>query len=178
MKNVILAATAGLAIVAGAVVVDAHRERGDRGAFTADQIRVGQGFGWQGGRGPGGAAQGPGRGGPGRGGPGRFGGPMLEALDLSDDQRSKIQEIQRSSREAVGPVVEELATAQRALHLAAFADARDDGEIAKLTSTIANLEKQLLDQRVKTEIEIAGVLTAEQREKVRAGRGRQGSSRK
>ena len=172
MKNVILAATAGLAIVAGAVVVDAHRERGDRIASTGDQARVSRAFGWQGGRGPAGGVQGPGRGGPGRGGPGRFGGPMLEALDLSDDQRSKIQEIQRSSREAVGQVAVELATAQRALHLATFADSRDDGEIAKLTSTIANLEKQLLDQRVKTEIEIAGVLTTEQREKVRAGRGR------
>ena len=164
MKNVILAATAGLAIVAGAVVVDAHRERGDRIASTGDQARVSREFGWQGGRGPAGGVQGPGRGGPGRGGPGRFGGPMLEALDLSDDQRS--------SREAVGQVAVELATAQRALHLATFADSRDDGEIAKLTSTIANLEKQLLDQRVKTEIEIAGVLTTEQREKVRAGRGR------
>ena len=175
MKNVILAATAGLAIVAGAVVVDAHREHGDRAALTGDQARVGRGFGWQGGRGPGGM-QGPGRGGPGRGGPGRFGGPMLEALGLNDDQRAKIQEIQRSSREAGGPVMEELATARRALHLATFAESRDDGEIAKLTSTIANLEKQLLDQRVKTDLDIAGVLTTEQREKVRTGRGRDGSS--
>ena len=137
MKNVIVAATAGLAIVAGAVVVDAHRERGDRAAFNGDQARLARGLGWQGGRGPGGGVQGPGRGGPGRGGPGRFGGPMLEALDLSDDQRAKIQEIQRSTREAGGPVMEELATAQRALHLATFADSRDDGEIAKLTSTMA-----------------------------------------
>jgi Spy/CpxP family protein refolding chaperone len=182
MKNVILAAAAGLAIVAGAVVVDAHRPstcsgrpecvegraRADRGAFVADHARGDQGISAQGGRGPGG--RGPGRGG--RGGPGRLGGPMLEALDLTDDQRTKIQELHRSSREAGRTIAEELAQAQRSLHLATFAASRDDGEIAKLTSTIGNLEKQMLDLRVKTDLEIAAVLTAEQREKVRTAEGR------
>jgi Spy/CpxP family protein refolding chaperone len=184
MKKVVLVVTAGLAIVAGAAVVDAQRSREDRGAFAGDQVRIGPGYARRamfglmprqgGGRGPGGGVQGPGRGG--RGGPGGFGGPMLAALDLTEEQRTKIQEIHRSSRESVGPIAEQMGTAQRALHLATFAETRDDGEIAKLTSTIANLEKQLLDQRVKTDLAIAAVLTAEQREKVRAGRGTPGGS--
>jgi Spy/CpxP family protein refolding chaperone len=197
MKNVILAAAAGLALVAGAAVVEAQRadEDRDRGAVAGDQGRVGPGFGWrgmfahaprQGGRGPGGFAQapgrGPGRGGPGRGGPGWFGGPMLAALDLTDDQRTKVQAIHRSGREAGGPISGELVVAQRALQRATFAESRDDAEITKLTSTIANLDKQLLDLRVKTDIEVAAVLTPEQREKVRTaegrGRGRAGSSQK
>ena len=180
MKNVVLALTAVLAIGAGAAVLDAHRGRANRAAQD-DQAGVEQGRGARGafgqaprqGRGSGGFGQGaPGRGGPGRGGRGVLGGPMLAALDLTDDQRTKIEEIQRTGREAVAPLAEALLTAQQALHRATFADQRDDAEIAKLTTTIANVEKQLLENRVKSELAVAAVLTAEQREKVRAGRGR------
>jgi Spy/CpxP family protein refolding chaperone len=101
-----------------------------------------------------------------------MGGPMFAGLELTEEQRTKIADIHRGERDAVGPMADELGVARRALHRATFADTRDDAEIAKLTATIANLEKQLLDRRVKTELEVAGVLTAEQREQVRGRRGR------
>jgi Spy/CpxP family protein refolding chaperone len=179
MKKMLLAVTAVLALGAGAAVVDAQRHRADRGAVAGDDAQIDQGRGARGmfgramrqGRGPGGFLQGPGRGGFGRGGRGALGGPMFAALDLTGDQRTKIQEIHRASRDAMQPVAEQLRDAQRALHVATFADQRDDAEIARLTSAVANLEKQMLEQRVKTELDVAAVLTAEQREKLRAGRG-------
>jgi Spy/CpxP family protein refolding chaperone len=181
MKKSILAVGAGLAIVAGAAVVEAQR-RPDR-AMLADQGRIEQGPGARGRFGPGpdqrgrrgfgGFAQaGPGRGGPMRGFGRGMGGPMFAGLDLTEEQRTKIADIHRGDRDAAGPVADELMIARRNLHRATFADRRDDAEIAKLTATIANLEKQLLDRRVKTELEVAAVLTAEQREQVRGRRGR------
>jgi len=170
-----LAGTAVLALVAGVAVLDAQRVREDRGRFAGDGARIDQRPGWRGmlgpaqrqaGRGPGGFGQG----GPGRGG--RMGGPMFAALDLSAEQRAKVEDIHRGHRDASNPIAEEVATARRTLHRATFADARDEAEIAKLTTTIASLEKQLLELRVKTDLEVAGVLTAEQREKIRAGVGR------
>jgi Spy/CpxP family protein refolding chaperone len=181
MKKSVLAVGAGLAIVAGAAVVEAQR-RPDRGAIVTDQGRVEQGPGargrfgigpaQRGRRGFGGFAQaGPGRGGPMRGFGRGMGGPMLAGLELTEEQRTTIAEIRRGERDAAGPAADELGVARRALHRVTFADARDDGEIAKLTTTIANLEKQRLDLHVKTELAVAAVLTPEQREKVRAGRG-------
>lgn len=181
MKKSILAVGAGLAIVAGAAVVEAQRP--DRGTIAQDQGRIEQGPGSRGrfGIGPqqrgrqgfGRFAQaGPGRGGPMRGFGRGMGGPMFAGLELTEEQRTKIADIHRGERDAAGPMADELGVARRALHRATFADARDDAEIAKLTATIANLEKQLLDRQVKTQLEVAGVLTAEQREQVRGRRGR------
>lgn len=117
-----------------------------------------------------------------RGGPGRFGaqGPMFGGvkrnLDLTAEQRTKVQGIVDGVRVKVGPLAEELRVAERALRAEVFADTKDQAKIAGLSSHVQALHKQIADIRLETTSEISGVLTPEQREKVRTATGREPGS--
>jgi Spy/CpxP family protein refolding chaperone len=131
------------------------------------------------------AAQRPGvsgRGGPGRGpaagngqvapGP-RAGGPgaggfLVRGLDLTDDQQEVVADIARGTRDDIAPVTDALQLARRTLHREAFADQRDAARVDELVDEITALEKQVLTLRVQSQSAISAVLTAEQREAVRA----------
>jgi Spy/CpxP family protein refolding chaperone len=153
---------------------------------------LGQGRGQGQGLGPGqgqGLGPGPGRnmqagpqGRQGRGGPmmGRGRGPGglgLNALDLNDDQRTAITNLQRAERDQSAPMADELQFTQKTLQRELFADKRDSAKIATLTAKVATLEKQLMDLRVKTATSIADVLTPKQRETMRLRDGRGGGPR-
>jgi Spy/CpxP family protein refolding chaperone len=136
------------------------------------------------------AAQRPG--GPGRGdrpglesadgrgpGPGRFGGRgavfagVTRNLDLTPEQRTKMQGIVDGVRVKVEPLADELRVSQRALRAEMFADTKDESKIAGLSARVQTLNKQIADIRLESTSAIASVLTAEQRERVRTATGRE-----
>jgi Spy/CpxP family protein refolding chaperone len=118
-----------------------------------------------------GARAGRGGGPDGRGG--RFGGP-LAGLNLSEDQRARVADIERAGRDEAAPIEKDLRVAQNALHCELFADARDAGKVGDLSARVLALQHQLADLHVKTASSLADVLTAEQRATVRAREGRSG----
>jgi Spy/CpxP family protein refolding chaperone len=112
-------------------------------------------------------------------GPGRFGGRgavfagVTRNLDLTAEQRVKVQSIVGSVRDKVEPLSVELRVTQRALRAEMFADTRDESKIAGLSAQAEALHKQIADIRLQSSSAIASVLTPEQREKVRAATGRE-----
>lgn len=93
-------------------------------------------------------------------------------LALTEEQRTRITDLQRAGRDQASPIDDELQVNRKALHRELFADKRDAGKIADLSAKIASLEKQLADLHVKTATAVADVLTAEQRETMRLADGR------
>ena len=104
-------------------------------------------------------------------GAGPVAGMRLRGLDLSDEQRTKVQTIVADSRESASPVAEELRTARRSLQQAIFAERPDAGAVQALTTRVIELERQLADIRIDTSTAIAEVLTPQQRETLRDGVG-------
>ena len=104
----------------------------------------------------------------------RGAGGGLAALDLTDEQRVTITNLQRTTRDQAAPLQDELVFTRKALHRALFADERDDATVANLAAKASALEKQLADLHLKQATAMADVLTAEQREtmRLRQGRGR------
>jgi len=169
-----------VAVLLGVATVDAQRpmRAQARGQAGIDQRGAGPGFQLgpmgRGAQGRGWAAAPRGRGGPG-GGPGLGRGLGFGAgLELTDEQREAIQDLHVAARDESAETVDALQTAERALHRAVFADERDEAEVAELTSQVAALRQQLADARLKTQLAVADLLTAEQKELVRTrprGRG-------
>jgi Spy/CpxP family protein refolding chaperone len=106
---------------------------------------------------------------------GRDGG--FAGLDLTADQRGKVNELTRAGRDQSAPLEDELEFTRKTLHREVFADKRDAAKIATLATKAASLEKQLADLNVKTMTAVADVLTAEQRETMRLRDGRAGMGR-
>ena len=113
-------------------------------------------------------AQGPGRRGPdGQ----RFRGPgsafgIARLADLTDEQRQKVREILESER-ANGQAPEEPMTLRRQLHAELLADSPDDQKIQSLRQQILDATANALTREISVQRQIAQVLTAEQRAKVR-----------
>ncbi len=110
-------------------------------------------------------------------GPQGTGGGALAGLDLTADQRGKINELTRAGRDQAAPLEDELEFTRKTLHRELFADKRDAAKITTLTARAASLQKQLADLNVKTMTAVADVLTAEQRETMRLRDGRAGMGR-
>ena len=144
-----------------------------RGPGPGQGLGPGQQLGPQAGRGGQMMRQGRGQGlgpqGPARGAGGRF-----AALDLTDDQRTKITDLQRATRDQAAPLEDELEFAQKTLHRELFADKRDNAKITTLTAKVATLQKQLADLHVKSSAAVADLLTPKQRETMRLMDGRGG----
>lgn len=110
-------------------------------------------------------SKGPGGRGPlGRGGPFGIG---FAGLNLTEEQRSKVSDIQRAARAEAASVEEELRTTERSLHRELFADTRDAAKIADLSAKVSTLRRQLAEAHVRTSTAISDVLTAEQRASIR-----------
>lgn len=88
-------------------------------------------------------------------------------LNLTQEQRTRVQAIVQQHREADKATLEQLRTAHEALRAAVFASATPDtSKIEELTNQVAELEAAALRARIATEVEVASVLTAEQRQKM------------
>ena len=105
---------------------------------------------------------------------GRMGGPMgpLAGITLTDEQRTKVAELQKAAREEYQPVQNVLSTAQPALHRELYADPREAAKLGDLAAKVTGLQKQLIDLDIKQSSALSAVLTAEQRATVREREGR------
>jgi Spy/CpxP family protein refolding chaperone len=100
------------------------------------------------------------------GGPG--GGPrgMLRQLNLTDDQRTKVQSLMEQHRQATQDHAQKIRDLEQQLKNAIFADS-GPADTTALQGQIAALEAQLQTDRIGLQKQIAAVLTADQRKQVR-----------
>lgn len=103
-------------------------------------------------------------------GPGRMGGPWMGPfahLDLTADQKTRIEAIFEKRREADQATMEQLRTARQSLRTAIYGSATPDAaQIEDVTTQLTDLEGKALRARIAAEIEIASVLSDEQRQKM------------
>lgn len=106
---------------------------------------------------------------------GGFGGGMMgpfHGLDLSDQQRSKINQIQDETRRKNWDVMGKLLDEQARLRDLFTGDKRDPAAIGKQSMKIAELRRQLLEASVDAHNRMEALLTKEQKERLRGfGRG-------
>jgi Spy/CpxP family protein refolding chaperone len=114
----------------------------------------GRGFGPGGGYGPGGGF-----------GPGR--GAMLESLNLSDEQREKIQTIQEENRQRNWTVMGQMRTEMFKLRRMYNADNPDANAVAEQQKKVDELRRQMLVSRLEGRKQVEAVLTPEQRKQFR-----------
>jgi Spy/CpxP family protein refolding chaperone len=122
----------------------------------------------------------------GRGGRGGQNGPG--GLNLTPEQQASIAKIRLDTADASAPFEGQGRELREELHRAAFADTKDAAKLTDLTTRIVAIEKQFIEIQTKSQTEVATVLTAEQRKKMRVmgagigptggtGRGGQGQRR-
>jgi Spy/CpxP family protein refolding chaperone len=113
-------------------------------------------------------------------GPGMMGGGFgrgsmmgpFHALDLSDQQRSKINQIQDETRRKHWDVMGKLLDEQARMRDLFTTDKRDPAAIGKQSMKIAELRRQLLEASIDAHNRMEALLTKEQRDQLRSfGRG-------
>lgn len=132
--------------------------------------RWGMGPGMMGGYGPG-YGMGPGMtGGPGFGmGPGIF--ASLGALNLSESQLEQVDKIHDKLREKQRRLMSQMWQEQARLDELYDADRRDPAAIGKAHERISRLQREALEARIEAENKVMDLLTKEQKDKLRRGRG-------
>ncbi|HKI65034.1 MAG TPA: Spy/CpxP family protein refolding chaperone, partial [Burkholderiales bacterium] len=101
-------------------------------------------------------------------GPGYGAGPGY-ALDLSGEQRSKIDKIQEDSARKQWDLMAKLQQEQIRLNQLYYSDKRDSATVSKSYKTVSGLRQQLFDNRLAAQNQIDSVLTKEQREQLSSG---------
>lgn len=114
------------------------------------------------------------------GGPGMMGGGMMscpamavapppaglvaraEALQLSDDQKTKLKDILAKSEETLIPLRQKAAEASRALRQAVFAPEFDAQKVKQLATDAEKAEAAIVSAEIETWAQIRGVLAADQ----------------
>jgi Spy/CpxP family protein refolding chaperone len=99
---------------------------------------------------------------------GRRGGALLGGLKLTDEQRQQARDVLLKSRDESAPLVDQLQLARKDLRREIFADKRDGGRLKDLSAKVEALQKQVAEIRLKARTSIAGLLTPEQRQQMRA----------
>lgn len=145
------------------------------GAVTIGAAAIAQGSGY----GPGmmgGPGYGPGMmggGGPGYGpgyGPGRGYGPganLLESLNVSDEQRGKIQAIQEENRKKNWTAMGQIRSEMYALRRMYDAEKVDANAIAEQQKKVDEQRRLMLRSRLESHNQVEAVLTPEQRKQFR-----------
>jgi len=136
----------------------------------------GMGAGMMGGYGPGygmghGMMHGLGGYGPGYGmGPGMMWGygPGY-ALNLTDEQRGKIEKIQEDTGRKQWDLMAKMQEERALLNELFYSDKRDDAAIGKSYKKVSELRRQMFDNSLAARKQIDGVLTKEQRDQLRSG---------
>ena len=103
---------------------------------------------------------------PGFGRPGmmrRAGPPLLQQLQLSDDQRAQIKTIFSGARETIQPLAQQVREKHAALRDAAQAQPFDETSVRAQTQEIADIQAQLMFARAQVRNQLLGVLTDEQK---------------
>ena len=92
----------------------------------------------------------------------------LENLDLSQEQRDKIESAALDVRKKIIPIRAEIELRQVDLQAAMRSDKPDEQKILALSREINDLEYKIKEQRIKERLLVHSILTPEQREKLRA----------
>lgn len=95
---------------------------------------------------------------------------MATRLNLTDAQRDEIQKLREEHRAATREHAQKLREAKQQLHAELFADNPDQGKIATLKSSIAELSQQLQASRFEQQERYSRILTPEQRKLMREHR--------
>ncbi|HVW50215.1 MAG TPA: Spy/CpxP family protein refolding chaperone [Trinickia sp.] len=106
------------------------------------------------------------------GGPGMmgYGGGWLDALGLSDEQRTKINRIQDDTRHAHWALMNSMMDQQAKLRDLYEAPKRDSAAIDDTYKTIGDLRQKMIDSSVEAHKRMEAVLTSKQREQLRTYR--------
>ena len=115
-------------------------------------------------QGPGQRMGGPGRGGRGPGGPGAGIMPMLQRLDLTDQQREQVRALMEANRPPTDPG--QLREAELKLHAAILGDNPDPQAITAAKAAINAAHAEELDHQVDVLTKIAQILTPDQRQQL------------
>ncbi|OYV02801.1 MAG: hypothetical protein CFE26_21790 [Verrucomicrobiales bacterium VVV1] len=91
---------------------------------------------------------------------------------LTEDQRSQIQGIVKSHKPEIGSQLEKGRDARRAMQAAVEAHGADSAEASKAADAVADAARSRALLTAKIRSEVAPVLTQEQREEMKATRGR------
>jgi Spy/CpxP family protein refolding chaperone len=92
------------------------------------------------------------------------------ALNLSDEQRSKIDKIQEDTSRKQWELMSKMQEEQGHLNELFYSDKRDDAAISKTYKKVSELRQQMFDNSLAARKQVDGVLTKEQREQLRRSR--------
>ncbi len=87
----------------------------------------------------------------------------LAALDLSNDQKDKIEALNVEARKKIIPIRAEIELRQVDLRSAMKAESPDEQKILNLNRQIHDLELKIKEIRIKEMLAVRGILTPEQR---------------
>jgi len=143
---------------------------GMMGGYGPGGYRMGPGMmgpGMMGGYGPGGSGMGPGMMGPGMMGPGTMGGYGAYAgLNLSDEQRAKIAEIQQDVSRRQWELMGKMREQGFQMHRFDAPGTADDSAARKAYQVMADARKAMFENSLDARKRIDAVLTKEQREQL------------
>jgi protein CpxP len=113
-----------------------------------------------------------------RGGGGHFGGGMFRGLDLTDEQKTKLQQIHQSFDERTKSLREQIRAKHEELRQANEGNTFNEALVAQKLTEVAPLQAKLMGEEFRLHQEMLSVLTPEQktqleqrREQFKSGRG-------
>lgn len=103
-------------------------------------------------------------------GPGMMGGGMVHMLNLSDDQRSKINKLQDEERRQHWDTMGKIMDERVKLRDLYAADKRDIQAILKVQDVINQHQRKMMELHLNTQNQVEAILTQEQRDQLKSFR--------
>lgn len=97
---------------------------------------------------------------------GRGMGRIFSQLDLTDAQKTQMQQIRESHRQSLQPLMQEIRAKRQEIRQASQGGAFDEALVRQKLTEIAPLEAKLMGERSKLHQEMLAVLTPEQKAKL------------
>ena len=92
-------------------------------------------------------------------------GMMLQALNLTDDQKAKVKSIMETSRTNLKPTFEALRDDHKKMEALTANGAFDEGQVSALANEQGSLMAKMTVERARVKSQIAAILTDEQKAK-------------
>ena len=102
------------------------------------------------------------------GGPGYGRGPLVAALNLSDEQREKIFAVQEENRRKTWDTMGQMRAEMFRLRSMSFADKIDAKVYSEQQKKVDDLRRQIIASRIESRNQIEQILTPEQRKQFRS----------
>ena len=93
----------------------------------------------------------------------RIGAPLLQQLQLSEDQRVRIQTIFAGARESIQPLAQQMRDKHAALNETTRAQPFDETSVRSQAQQIADIQAQLMVARAQVRNKVLAILTDEQK---------------